>query len=155
MPIVTNFPWSQAKDFWNYNITCVDIRTRVIPENTNYWFAELYGLIEIRNVQNIDTSNVKDMSYMFNECTSLSGLNLSNFNTSNVIDMTCMFALCNSLTNLDLSSFNINNETEMWEIFNKYYLNIVYVKDEETKAKVEDRVSSSCQVIVKGSSTTI
>ena len=35
------------------------------------------------NLSNFNTYNVKDMSYMFNECSSLISLNLSNFNTNN------------------------------------------------------------------------
>ena len=37
------------------------------------------------NLSNFNTNNVKDMSFMFYECSSLTNINLSNFNTINVI----------------------------------------------------------------------
>ena len=52
---------------------------------------------------------IKKMSYMFNQCSSLTSLNLSNFNTNNVQDMSYMFQLCSSLTSLNLSNFNTSN----------------------------------------------
>ena len=36
---------------------------------------------------NFNTNNVVDMSFMFNECSSLKDLNISNFNTNNVKNM--------------------------------------------------------------------
>ncbi len=51
------------------------------------------------------TNNIKDMSFMFYECSSLTSLNLSNFNTNKVNNMSYMFYNCSSLT-----FFNIKNE---------------------------------------------
>ena len=36
------------------------------------------------NIKNFDTSNVLDMSYMFDDCTKLEYLDLGVFNTENV-----------------------------------------------------------------------
>ncbi len=57
------------------------------------------------------------MSYMFNECSSLTSLELSNFNTNNTEDMSYMFSQCSSLTYLNLSNFNTINVKDMNEIF--------------------------------------
>ena len=46
------------------------------------------------NLNNFNTNNVTDMSYMFNGCSSLKELNLNNFNTNNVTDMSDMFSGC-------------------------------------------------------------
>ena len=54
---------------------------------------------------------------MFDNCKSLTNLNLSNFNTQNVTNMSSMFAGCNSLTNLNLSNFNTQNVTNMSYMF--------------------------------------
>ena len=43
------------------------------------------------NLSHFDTNSVNDMSNMFNNCSNLTSLNLSNFNTNNVINMNCMF----------------------------------------------------------------
>ncbi|MGL9971277.1 hypothetical protein IGI80_002205 [Enterococcus sp. DIV1420a] len=54
---------------------------------------------------------------MFQNCTSLTSLNVTSFDTSKVEDMTNMFRNCKSLTSLDLSSFNMMNVTDMTNIF--------------------------------------
>ena len=41
---------------------------------------------------------------MFYNCASLTSLDVSNFNTSNVTNMSYMFQSCSKLTTLDLSS---------------------------------------------------
>ena len=52
------------------------------------------------------------MTNMFNECSSLTSLNLSSFNTANVILMGGMFADCSGLTSLNLSQFDMGVVTE-------------------------------------------
>ena len=69
------------------------------------------------NFGNIDTSSVTDMSFMFSDCISLSSLNLSNFNTSNVYDMRNMFQNCSSLTFLNLSNFDTSHLKRAGSIF--------------------------------------
>ena len=82
-----------------------------------------YMLLSCRNLNYVDvnafgdTSQVTDMSNMFNSCRSLTSLDLSNLNTSNVIDMNSMFRGCSGLTSLDLSSFNTSNVTDMSYMF--------------------------------------
>jgi surface protein len=55
---------------------------------------------------------------MFNNCCSLSSLDLSNFNTSNVKVMGEMFSGCSNLTSLDLSSFRTEKVEDMSGMFN-------------------------------------
>ena len=43
---------------------------------------------------------------MFSDCSSLKSLDLSNINTYNIKDMSYMFSECYSLTSFDLSDFN-------------------------------------------------
>ncbi|NMN01535.1 cell wall-binding repeat-containing protein [Bifidobacterium panos] len=64
------------------------------------------GLVSIKGLDRIDTSNVYNMEAMFAGCSSLTGLDLSNWNTSNVTNMYSMFQGCSSLTGLDLSNWN-------------------------------------------------
>ena len=55
---------------------------------------------------------------MFRLCTKLQNINFGNtFNTSKVTDMRYMFDNCGSLTSLDLSSFNTSNVTDMNSMF--------------------------------------
>ena len=78
-----------------------------------------YDLKKLNKIifDNFDTSNVIDMTRMFDACNSLTSLDLSNFNTSKVTDMSFMFVSCNSLTSLDLSNFNTSKVTSMSSMF--------------------------------------
>ena len=71
------------------------------------------------NIENLNTSEVTDMSGMFLQCTSLTELDLSHFDTSKVTDMSYMFCWCTSLENLDLSTFNTSKVDNMYYMF--YY----------------------------------
>ena len=52
------------------------------------------------DLSNFKTENVQYMSYMFSGCSSLTSLDLSNFKTENVKNMNSMFWECNSLQNI-------------------------------------------------------
>ena len=90
----------------------------VIETNTNGqgMFAYLTN-VESLDLTNLDTSNITNMSSMFQGSNSLKEIKLSNFDTSNVTSMQNMFNGCSSLTNLDLSSFDTSNVTNMLGMF--------------------------------------
>ena len=67
--------------------------------------------------KDVDTSNVTNMSNMFNWCSALTSLDVSKFNTSKVTNMGWMFTFCNSLTSLDVSKFDTSNVTTMNSMF--------------------------------------
>ena len=65
-----------------------------------------------------DTSNVTDMSDMFNNCSGLTGeLDLSSWDVSSVTNMSDMFNLCSRLTNIDVSTWDVTNVTDMSFLF--------------------------------------
>ena len=80
-------------------------------------FGDAQKLEQIIGLETWDTSNIENMSGMFQNCKNLKNLDVSNFDTSNVTDMGVMFHICNSLTYLDLSSFDTSNVTNMGYIF--------------------------------------
>ncbi len=113
------------------------------PTSTKAWFSECSNLTDIENLNYLNTSDVTDMSYMFNSCSALKSIDISNFNTSkttdmaymfygtavdsldvsnfntaNVTDMTRMFAQCEDLTSLDLTKFNTTKVTSAASLFN-------------------------------------
>ena len=88
------------------------------PTSTKYWFRYCVKLQDIKDIRNLNTENVIDMSFMFEQCISLTSLDLTGFNTANVTDMTRMFFNCSSLESLDLSNFNTANVTRMRSMFN-------------------------------------
>jgi LPXTG-motif cell wall-anchored protein len=69
-------------------------------------FDGMTALTEITGIENLDTSGVTDMSYMFNGCSSLTSLDLSTFITSSVTNMDYMFCSTKALTELNLSGWN-------------------------------------------------
>ena len=74
------------------------------------------------SLTNIDLSGLKtdcvtSMSGMFRGCSGLTSLDVSNFNTENVTDMSGMFFGCSGLTALDLSNFNTENVKDMNNMF--------------------------------------
>ena len=87
------------------------------PTTTEGWFYHLSELTTIEGLENLNTSKVTDMRYMFEGCSSLTSLNLSNFSTSAVTDMGSMFEGCSSLTSLNLSNFNTSAVTDMSRMF--------------------------------------
>ena len=89
----------------------------LLNDNSNRLFQNLTALEEI-DLSSFDTSNVTDMSFMFNYCTKLKQLDLSNFDTSNVTSIRTMFQRCEQLQHLDLSSFDTSNVETMQYMFN-------------------------------------
>ena len=88
------------------------------PDDPGGTFSNWTKLTAIYGLEQVDTSLVTNMSFLFNGCTSLISLNLSGFDTSNVTTMKQMFTSCSSLTTLDLSSFDTSNVTNMRSMFN-------------------------------------
>ena len=84
---------------------------------TSITFNNKENIKTITKLKGLDTSNVTNMNLMFNECASLTTLDLSSFNTSNVTNMRWMFATCFNLTSLDLSNFNTSKVINIEYIF--------------------------------------
>ena len=84
--------------------------------NMSAMFQGCYELLDL-DVSKFNTSNVTDMSNMFRDCKALTSLDLNNFDTSNVTDMSGMFYFCDSLTSLNLSSFNTSKVMNMSNMF--------------------------------------
>ena len=103
------------------NGNVLDIHTAapkfVFNEDSSSMFAALTTITAIDFGDDIDTSNVTNMSFMFTGCFVLTSLDLSNFDTSSVTDMSYMFSPCLQLTSLDLSSFDTSNVTNMSTMF--------------------------------------
>lgn len=106
-----NQNWWEATDcfqgwYANQNITDVvfdESFRNARPNSTSHWFQELSQLTNIYNWENLNTSNVSDMSYMFMNCNTLSSVNIGYFNTSKVRSMAYMFGYCGNLQYIDES----------------------------------------------------
>lgn len=81
------------------------------------WFSGCTNLASIEGIENLNTSNVKNMSGMFAKCSNLETLDLSRFNTEKVENMSKMFYGCTKLHDLNISSFNTEYVKYMNEMF--------------------------------------
>ena len=89
--------------------------------STNYMFYDNNKVMNVKTIkfsEEIDTSNVTNMSNMFTNCRLLTSIDLSGFDTSNVTDMSNMFWGCTALTDIDLGNFDTSNVTNMQNMFN-------------------------------------
>ena len=71
------------------------------PTTTAKWFYNCNALKQIEGLEYLNTSEVKDMGYMFYGCSALTTLDLKHFNTQNVTDMSKMFSGCAALTTIN------------------------------------------------------
>ncbi len=104
----------------NTTVTWVDFDSSFAnarPTTTYSWFYNMQNLEQITGLQQLNTSAVTNMVWMFGRCSALKSLDLSSFNTANVTDMTAMFYGCSGLTSLDLVSFNTANVSSMKSMF--------------------------------------
>ena len=79
-------------------------------KNICYLFAKCYKLTKA-DLSNLKTENVKDMSFMFDDCVKLETLLIDpdKFITKKVTSMCNMFENCNKLKSIDLTSFDAGN----------------------------------------------
>ena len=79
-------------------------------------------IIKELNLNNFNTINVTDMSWMFHGCSSLKELNLNNFNTNNVTNMSYMFSKCSDELKLKIKSkFNKFKKEAFMDYKNNIY----------------------------------
>lgn len=87
------------------------------PTSTRMWFAGFDKLKEIIGLENLNTSEVTDMTEMFGDCLLIDSINVSGFDTGNVKSMLHMFNGCRALRDLDLHNFKTDNVTDMGGMF--------------------------------------
>lgn len=122
----TDFFLNEGSDVpgW-YPAKSADIKTVVFKRNFRdarpttclLWFGSCTNLTSIEGLENLNTSDVTRMDYMFYKCEQLRALDLSGFNTEKVENMRDMFSNCKNMETLNLSSFKSNNLTDMSEMF--------------------------------------
>ncbi len=119
--------WAVKSDEFEgmYEVTIAKKDGGKIKANTNSknLFSYLINLRELKGIENLDVSDVTDMSRMFYKCgsESMKELDLGDkFDTSNVTDMSLMFCECGfkSMEKLDLGDkFDTSNVTDMTWMF--------------------------------------
>ena len=94
----------------------VDSSGATLPQDSSWLFENFTNVTSI-DLTGADTRNVTNMDYMFYYCENLTELDLSSFDTSCVEDMSGMFIACANLTELDLSSFDTSSVNNMEYMF--------------------------------------
>ena len=108
-------------DITNYkgknDILEIELKINNDLKDMSYMFDNCSSLFYLSN--NWNTKGVTNMSYMFKDCSSLTTLfGISKWNTSSVNNLEGIFYNCISLSNLpDISKWNTNNVTDMSYIF--------------------------------------
>ena len=110
-----------AREMFCYceNLTDIDVKGLNTTNVTDmsWMFNDCSKLTSI-DVSSFDTSQVTDMSKMFDDCSNLTSIDVSGFDTSKVTDMSSMFFGCGKLTSIDVSSFDTSQVTDMSWMFN-------------------------------------
>ena len=99
-----------------YEVT-IGAEDGVIASSCARMFINMKNLKAINGFEYLDTSKVTDMGYMFQECDSITSLDLRTFDTSNVTNMTQMFYDMDNLTYLNISSFDTSKVKSMAYMF--------------------------------------
>ena len=103
-----------------FNKTGMNIIYFIIKEKLNNmsFIFNNCSTLKIIEFNSINTNDVTNMKSMFQSCCNLDNIDLSNFNTSKVIDMTRMFFLCNKLKEIKgINKLNTSKVIYMKEMF--------------------------------------
>jgi len=155
---ISNPGWYSDNTYRNVTLVKFDASfANARPTSTHEWFYGMNYLLSIWGINNLNTSKVTNMSYMFFGCSLLPSIDLSSFNTANVTDMRYMFCSCNGLESIDLSSFNTAKVTDMTSMFFLCgNLQTITVGSDWSTAAVTSSTNmfGSCPSLVGGQGTT-
>ena len=115
---------------WNNEISDINkikFVNEIKPMSTSWWFKSCANLVIIENIEYLNTSQVKNMSYMFYGCEKLTNIDLSTFDTSRVTNMMFMFGKSNGDGGNDMalreitfgSKFDTTNVLDMQQMFKR------------------------------------
>ena len=113
---LSNFDASESVSMFKMFSSCINLKSVIIGKNFDsskvrdmgFMFQDCESLISL-DLSNLNTKSSNSMTYMFENCFLLKSLNLINFDTSSVTTMASMFENCHSLVSLNLSNFNTSN----------------------------------------------
>ena len=80
-------------------------------------FSKLSNLVSIKGLNNLQTSQITNFSYMFADCPKLTTLDLSTFETAKATSYSSMFSGDSALTSVDLSSFTVTDDALTFSMF--------------------------------------
>lgn len=84
----------------------------------SFMFYNCSGLTGELDLSTWNTSQVTTMFYMFQNCSKLTSLDVSNWDTSKLTNINNMFNYCSKLRSLDVSNWDTSNISDMFSLFN-------------------------------------
>ncbi|MBR6493443.1 MAG: fibronectin type III domain-containing protein [Paludibacteraceae bacterium] len=150
--------WNHWNTFDFFHVTKVvfdeSIKT-AYPTKTSNWFWRFQDLTTIVHMDYLNTSKVTTMLDMFDNCVSLTSIDLSHFNTSMVTNMSGMFWNCANLKQIDLSNFDVRKVKDMSGMFG-YCKNLTTIYCNEDWSEIPTYSTNmfvDCSNIVGGQGT--
>ena len=134
--------WGEFTSYWQNDTT---ISAVIFDESfKNYkpttckdWFRAFKNNVGFSGMENLDTSEVTDMSSMFYNCNCGVAPDLTHFNTAKVTTMEGMFAYSGGFEGvLDLSSFDTSLVTSTQNMFNNVQMTTIIVSKLWTNANI-------------------
>ena len=96
----------------------IDLNANIaISGSAQRLFSKLSNLVSIKGLNNLQTSQITNFSYMFADCPKLTTLDLSTFDTAKATSYSSMFSGDTALTSVDLSSFTVTDDDLTFSMF--------------------------------------
>ena len=113
------YPWHSYRQ----RITSVTIENNVVAaEESAFLFADMVNLTRIEGLENLDVSNVKNMTRMFSRLESIISLNLTGWNTNKVETMSGLFYGCRASNYIGIEHWDTSNVVAMDQMFYQSYV---------------------------------
>ena len=117
-----NQEYDLTEEFNAYNTNKDKLEIKLIGINNistmSRMFYDCKYLESVPDMHKWNTSNIKDISYLFSHCSLKSLPDISNWNTSNIISLEGTFASASMLISLpDISKWNTDKVTNMMDLF--------------------------------------
>ncbi|MBQ6477319.1 MAG: BspA family leucine-rich repeat surface protein [Bacilli bacterium] len=110
-----SFAFAVNNNYCVRNAKKIVFKDAIKPQNMAGWFRATYNLEEI-DVNKLDTSEVTDMSSLFN-LSGIKKLDLSTFDTSNVETMNTAFSQMDNLEELIIDNWNTEKVNDLSSMF--------------------------------------
>ena len=110
-------PWSDyARNIREVRFVSDGDEKVVLPEDSSYLFNEM-NYLEVANVKEADTSQVRMMACMFKNCEWLESIDLSSWDVHSVWRMYEMFSGCTMLTSTGIEHWNVSSLYDASKMF--------------------------------------
>ena len=106
-PWVANNP-AESKNSYGSNAKYFVIKDKIQPTSISGWFRDTWALEDIKGLENLDTSECRDMSAAFSSLSYMKSLDLSSFDTSKVENFEGAIN-SNAIESLNVSGFKFDS----------------------------------------------